>query len=184
MEIIEKKIVYEGKYLRVINKCFKTDKGKKHIWETIERKNIYGSGAVVIAALTKKREIILEKNWRAPLESSIIQFPAGLTDKEGETEEETAKRELLEETGYRAEKLIPIISVPLCPALTFTKATYFFAHEVEFVGKKRKEDMENIEVLKIPIKKIDDFLLNLPQDTELDIRVLGILWVLERKKLI
>ncbi|MEA1995683.1 MAG: NUDIX hydrolase [Campylobacterota bacterium] len=184
MEIIEKKIVYEGKYLKIVNKYFKTGQGKQHVWETIERKNIYGSGAVVIVALTKKREIILEKNWRAPLESSIIQFPAGLTDKEGETEEETAKRELLEETGYRVEKLIPIISVPLCPALSPTKATYFFAPEAEFVGKKRKEDMENIEVLKIPTEKIDDFLLNLPQDTELDIRVLGILWVLERKKLI
>ena len=74
--------------------------------------------------------------------------------------------------------------MPLCPALTFTKATYFFAPVAEFVGKKRKEDMENIEVLKIPIKKIDDFLLNLSQDTELDIRALGVLWVLERKKLI
>jgi ADP-ribose pyrophosphatase len=184
MEIIEKKIVYEGEYLRVINKCFKTDKGKKHIWETIERKNICGEGAVVIAALTKKREIILEKNWRVPLESSIIQFPAGLTDKEGETKEETAKRELLEETGYRAEKLIPIISTPLCPALTPTKATYFFAPVVEFAGKQNTEDAEKIKVLKISTEKIDDFLLNLPQDTELDIRVLGILWVLERKKLI
>ncbi|MCD6130095.1 MAG: NUDIX hydrolase [Deltaproteobacteria bacterium] len=184
MEAIEKKIVYEGKYLKMVNKYFKTGQGKQHVWETVERKNIYGEGAVVIVALTKNREIILEKNWRVPLESFIIQFPAGLTDKKGETKEEAAKRELLEETGYRAEKLIPIISVPLCPALTATKATYFFAPVVEFAGKQKTENTEKIKVLKIPTEKIDDFLLNLPQDTEVDIRVLGMLWVLERKKLI
>jgi ADP-ribose pyrophosphatase len=183
MEITKREVFCEGEHLRVIKKYFKKDT-EEGIYEVVERKNIHGKGAVVIIALTRKREIILERNWRFPLESFVIQFPAGLTDKEGESEEETARRELLEETGYRAEKLISIISVPLCPALTSTEATHFFAPEVEFVGKEEEDIAEKIEVLKIPIKKLNDFLRNLPPDTKLDLRVPGILWVLERKKLI
>ena len=183
MEITKQETLYEGKYLRMVKRHFKTDTGESD-WETIERKNIHGKGAVVIIALTKEKEVILERNWRVPLASFVIQFPAGLCDKEGESEEETARRELLEETGYRAEQLIPIIPAPLCPALTPTRATHFFAPKVELVGRENKEMDEKIEVLKVPIEKLDDFLLNLPKDTELDLRVPGILWVLERGKLI
>lgn len=181
MKIIKEKILGQGKHLRLWEQYFKTD-GEEVVWETVERKNIYGKGAVVVIASTKERELILEKNWRVPLKSFVIQFPAGLTDREGESEEETARRELLEETGYKAEKLIPIISVPLCPALTPTRATHFFAPQVEYAGKKEKDIAEEIEVLKIPVEKLDDFLLNLPLDTELDLRVPGIIRVLESKK--
>ena len=74
------------------------------------RKSIYNKGAVVIVALTTEGELILERNWRAPLESFVVQFPAGLSDREGESEEEVARRELLEETGYTADRLIPVIA--------------------------------------------------------------------------
>ena len=67
------------------------------------------------------------------------------------------------------------------PSLTSTRATHFLAPEVEFVGKEREEGAEEIEVLKIPVEKVDDLLLNLPENTELDLRVLGILWILDRK---
>ena len=183
MKIIKKETVFEGNYLKFVNKHSKTDTGE-HTWETIERKNIYGKGAVVIIALTKERELILERNWRAPLESFVIQFPAGLIDREGESEEDVARRELLEETGYKAERLIPITAVPLCPALTATRATHFFAPKAKFVGKENRDATEQIEVLKVPVEEVDNFLLNLPEDTELDLRVPGILWILQRKKLI
>jgi ADP-ribose pyrophosphatase len=184
MKITKKEIVFEGEHLKFVRKYFKTDIEGEGVWETVERKNIYGKGAVVIVALTKEGELILERNWRVSLESFVIQFPAGLTDKEGESEEETARRELLEETGYKAGKLIPIISVPLCPALTLTSAAHFFAPQVEFVGREKRISAEEIEVLKVPVEKLDDFLLDFPDDTELDLRVPGILWILERKKLI
>ncbi len=182
MKIIRRETVFEGNYLMVVKKYFE-GKGKG-AWEVVERKGTYGKGAVVVVALTKEREVILERNWRVPLESFVIQFPAGLLDRKGETEEEAARRELLEETGYKAGKLIPIVSVPLCPALTSTQATHFFAPEVEYIGGEEKDIAEEIEVLKLPVAKLGNFLLNLPENTKLDLRVVGILWVLEREKLI
>lgn len=184
MKITKKETIFDGNYLGVVRKHFITDTGKECFWETIERKNIHNGGAVVIVPVTKKRELILERNWRVPIESFVVQFPAGLTDKKGESEEEAARRELLEETGYRAEKLIPIVSVPLCPALTSTRATHFFAPDVEFTGNTMRDATEEIEVLKVPLEELDHFLFNLPEGTELDLRVPGVLCFLEKKKLL
>lgn len=184
MRITGREVAYEGKYIRILKKYYETDNGKTGAWETVERTNVYHRGAVVIVAVTKNGEVILERNWRVPVESFVIQFPAGLTDREGESEEETARRELLEETGYRATELIPIMPAPLCPALTTTEANHFLAPEVEYVGQERKDSSEVIEVLKIPGKNLSEYLLNLPEDTKLDLRVPGILWILENKKLL
>ncbi len=184
MRIIKRELAFEGDHLRLVNKYFQTDTGKEGIWETVERKNIHNRGAVVIIALTKNQEVILERNWRAPIESYIIQFPAGLTDVAGESEEETAKRELLEETGYLAGELIPIMVSPLSPTLTPTEGSHFLAREVEYIGQQREDTAEIIEVLKVPISELGQFLLNPPENTMLDLRVPGILWILEKKKLI
>ncbi len=166
-----------------MKKHFRTEAGEEGTWETVEKKNISDIGAVVVVALTKNREVILERNWRVPIESFVIQFPAGLRDILGENEEETAKRELLEETGYLAKDLIPIMVTPENPVITPTKVSHFFAPNAEYVGKVEKHAGEEIEVLKIPIEKLSDFLLNLPSETMLDLRVPGILWVLERGNL-
>jgi len=184
MKVIKKEIAFEGKYLRVINKYSITEEKKGVVWETIERTNVHDRGVVVIIALTNKKELILERHWRAPLESYYIQFPAGLMDVQGESEEEAARRELLEETGYLAKELIPIITLPVSPTLVAMRGTYFLAPEVKLVGNTNKEPSEEIEVLKVPAKNISQFLLNVPKNTELDLGVPGIIWILEQKNLI
>jgi ADP-ribose pyrophosphatase len=184
MRITKKEVAFEGNYLRLVKKHFRTDAGEEGVWETVERTNIHHKGAVVVIALTQRGEVILERNWRFPLECFVIQFPAGLSDRAEESEEETAKRELFEETGYLAKRLIPIMSAPVSPELTATEASHFFAPEVEFIGKRKKDTVEKVEVLKVPAEKLSDFLLNLPNDTKLDLRVPGILWILQRMKLI
>jgi len=184
MRITKRDTLFEGKHLRFVRKDAETGKGDKIAWETVERVNIHGRGAVVIIAVTGDRELILERNWRAPSESYIIQLPAGLTDIKGESEEETARRELLEETGYKADKLIPIVSLPLSPDLTSTSATHFFAPHVEFAGRTGEDLSEEIELLKVPLRELDDFLLSSARASELDLRVPGIIWILERMKLL
>jgi ADP-ribose pyrophosphatase len=176
-------INYEGKYLKFISRYYNI-KDKEIPWEFVKRKNIYNSGAVVIVGLTKEYELVLEKNWRMPIESYVIQFPAGLTDREDENEEEAAKRELLEETGYMAEKLIHIITTPECSVLTPTLVRHFFAPDVKYVGNERKDDLEKIEVLKVPVGDLSNLLLHLPDDTLLETRVPGIIWLLEKQGLL
>ena len=184
MKVTKRELAFEGEHLRLVNKRFRTNAGNEYIWETVERKNVHDRGAVIVVALTKSQEIILERNWRVPVESYVIQFPAGLTDVEGENEEETARRELLEETGYLAGELIPIMISPLSPTLTPTEGSHFLARDVEYIGKQREDTAEQIEVLKVPTSELGQFLLNPPENTMLDLRVPGILWILEKQGLL
>ena len=184
MRVTGKRTLYEGRYLRIVEKDITSSGGESRPWEAVERTNVRGSGAVVIVARTKDGELVFEKNWRAPIESWVVQFPAGLTDVEGESEEEAARRELLEETGYAARELIPLMLSPLSAAMTGTRAMHFYAPDVEFVGKPAVKDIEEIEVVKVPVDKADEFMLHLPEDVELDLRVPGILWFMRQKGLI
>lgn len=56
---------------------------------------------VLVLALTQQKEIILVRQFRPALRKHTLEFPAGSMEK-GETPEESAARELLEETGYQA----------------------------------------------------------------------------------
>jgi len=184
MIVTGKRTIYEGRYLRIVEKGVTGKDGDHRVWEAVERTNVHGSGAVVIIALTKDGDLLFERNWRAAIESWVIQFPAGLTDVQGESEEDTARRELLEETGYAAGQLVPLMLSPLSAALTSTRAMHFFAPDVEFVGKPVTRDIEEIEAVRVPVDRADDFMLNLPEGVELDLRVPGILWFMRQKGLL
>jgi len=178
LEVTRREVLFTGQYLSIIKKYFQTEKGE-YFWETVERTRSKGD-AVVIIPITGDGELILERNWRAASEQFVIQFPAGLNDKTGETEEEVARRELLEETGYLARELIPILRAPESPALISTGLSHYLAPGVVWIGCTNPDFAENIEVIKIPLNKVKDYLLNLPPDTCIDLRVPGILWFLEK----
>jgi len=65
---------------------------------------IESSDGVLILALTNDGNIILVRQFRHAIQSATLEFPAGSIEG-GETPEEAAARELLEETGYRAGSL-------------------------------------------------------------------------------
>ena len=184
MKVTKRETAFEGKYLRLVRKTSVTPTNEEVIWETVERTNVCGNGAVGIVALTRKGEFILERHWRAPIESYVIQFPGGLTDNHQESPEETARRELREETGYEANELVLFLSVPTCPGLSSSTVGFYFAPEVEYTGDVKRDIAEEMEILTIPKNDLPKFLLNLPDNTILDLKVPGIIWLLATKRLI
>jgi ADP-ribose pyrophosphatase len=179
MEITQRETVYEGKYLRMVNKTAVTVHKQEVVWETIERANIFDNRVVVVVALTVGNEFVMERQWRAAIESYVIQFPAGLMDIESESSEEAARRELLEETGYMAHKLVPILSAPTNPVLSPTIAYYYFAPDVEYTGGENRDTGEDIEVITVPKESIGQFLLTPPENTARDLAVPGIIRIME-----
>ncbi|KAJ9114310.1 hypothetical protein QFC22_005762 [Naganishia vaughanmartiniae] len=93
------------KWVRLKKIDWEDETGKKRVWEAAERCTRAKSGvdAVAIIALldhpSKPLSTVILEQYRPPIENTVIELPAGLVD-EGETPEEAAVRELIEETGY------------------------------------------------------------------------------------
>ncbi|MCF7853462.1 MAG: NUDIX hydrolase [Candidatus Pacebacteria bacterium] len=72
--------------------------GRKRTWETSARQG-RGGAVFMITKLQPSERYVLVRQYRPPMDAYVLEFPAGLVDP-GEDPEQTAVRELLEETGY------------------------------------------------------------------------------------
>ncbi len=169
LTIGEKRKVFQGNYLNVWETEFFDKEGQKKYWEWIERRN-----AIFIFPITPDQKIVLIKNFRVPLERYIIEMPAGLMDKENETEEDTTKRELLEETGYLAKMIIPACKPwPYRSGSSNGISKGFFATGLTKVNDNRGDATEDITVIKIKMEELIPFSLSLPPEILFDINIIS-----------
>ncbi|KAK4103345.1 hypothetical protein N658DRAFT_468049 [Parathielavia hyrcaniae] len=100
----------EAVWTKLVRKTYRDPNGVERTWESAERTtrpkdcDIDGVGIVAILEKDTGPEIVLQKQYRPPVDKICIELPAGLVD-EGETAEQAAIRELREETGYVAQVL-------------------------------------------------------------------------------
>lgn len=96
-------------------------------WDFVRRP--HSDACVGILAITAAEEIVLVEQFRVPVQRHVIEIPAGLVGDEaehvGESLATTARRELLEETGYQAGAMEPLISSPTSAGMT-SEITHFF----------------------------------------------------------
>jgi len=81
-------------------------------------------------------------------------LPGGLIDLEDSTNEEAARRELLEETGYHSSALIEMGKCYPQPAVLSNRCFFFLAENAEKMQEPQLDESEDIEILKIPLKEI------------------------------
>lgn len=174
---------FEGSFLKLKKRYFKTKSGKIETWEYIERKKSFGH-PIIIFALTKEKKVVLEKIYRVPFKCWVLELPAGLQDKKGENEKEVARRELLEETGFMAKNLSRIIQGPMNPGQSTDEAIYYFAKDVVFEKDPEHEDTEEIEVVEAPIKNLVRFIEKSSEKIKVDPKILSIVPILQKRKLI
>ena len=138
--------VYTGKLLHVHRDEVRLPDGKTSVREYIRH-----PGAVVVLPLTQSGELILERQHRYPLGRDFIEVPAGKIDP-GEQTLACAQRELLEETGYKAQDWRYITTVYPCIGFADERLVYYLAQDLAFEGHQRDDD-EFMEIFSLPLDR-------------------------------
>lgn len=172
MEIIEKKIVWQGSFMSAVEITYRDARGVVRTWEALERVGI--SGIVVMIAVTPDNNVVLIKQFRPPMGRDVIELPAGLVE-QGESMENAAKRELIEETGWSAGKIEFLAEGPISTGASTEALRAYICTDLEQVGKNGGDDSEIIEVIEIPIHKTQEFLRTAQlHGTLVDLKVFGL----------
>ena len=139
MKITETKEVYNCKLFRVTE-----DKAvdQKSGFE-IKRSVVRHAGSAVMMAMDDKKRILLVRQYRLPAEDYMWELPAGKVD-DGEKPMQAAKRELTEETGYKARKWTKLVSFFASPGYVQERMTIFLATDLT-KGEATPMDDEQIE---------------------------------------
>ena len=148
-------IVWQGKYIKVT---------KEGPWEYVSRTR--GVSAAVILAVddgpfgeAQDRHVILVEQYRVPLAAQSLELPAGLVGDEQEGEEvgSAAIRELEEETGYRAERMVELGRFHASPGMSSEGFTLLRAEGLTKVGAGGGVGSEDIKVHRVKLEEVPAF---------------------------
>ena len=139
--------LHTGKFLALIQEGH---------WEYVGRVN--ATGAALIFALTAEQKVLLVEQYRIPVHARTIELPAGIIGDEpgssNESHAQAARRELLEETGYAAERMEALTTGPACSGITSERVTLFHAAGLRRTGKGGGVAHEDITVHEVPLGEI------------------------------
>ena len=160
-------VEWEGKYIRVV---------RDGTWEFVERCG--GVHAVVIVA-EHEGEVVLIEQVRVPLgRRKCLELPAGLVGDEdpNATVEDTAIKELEEETGFTAERIEVIGEYFSSPGMVAEGFTLVRAHGLRRIGDGGGNEHEEIEVHLVPRAEIPAFVeRKRTEGTAIDVKLLLLL---------
>lgn len=146
-----REILFEGRWLRLL---------RHRDWEFVEHRSV--RGIVVIVAVTADGRLLLVEQERIPLGRRVIELPAGLVGDRADAADEAfadaARRELLEETGYAAERLVPILTGPMSPGRSADLYSFFRAEGLRLEQCGGGDATEDIRVHAVPLSEVHAWL--------------------------
>ena len=122
----------------------------------IHRSIVRHAGSAVMMAVDAKKRILLVRQYRLPANQFLWELPAGRLDR-GESPLKAAKRELVEETGYRARTWKKLVAFYASPGYVGEKMTIFLATDLT-EGEAQPMDDERIECRWFSSAEIDSML--------------------------
>ena len=158
--VLEEHLLYQGNWTNLVELSYEDEEKKLRKWEGLHRKNNV-EAVIIIAKMKPSERYIIIRQFRPPTNSYLLEFPAGLVDF-GETRDQTAIRELFEETGYvgEVEKISPRLYSS--PGILSEAVSFVHMHVNENLpGNKRpkaqNEPGEFITVFKKSVDEISAF---------------------------
>ena len=110
-------------------------------------------GAVAVVPVTDDGKVIVERQFRYPLDRVITEIPAGKLDSATEDRLSAAKRELQEETGYTADTWTELGDFHPTAAYCDEKITLYLATGLH-QGERHLDDDEFLNVMAVPIEEL------------------------------
>jgi ADP-ribose pyrophosphatase len=172
--LLSSKIVYKGKALKLMLNKVLLPTGRRTSREVIEH-----PGSVGVAPLFDDGKILLINQFRFSARKLLWEIPAG-TLESGETPESCARRELEEETGYKANRLQPLFKCYLAPGYSTELMHFFIAIGLKRTIQSLRED-EIISIRPISVKKA---ILMIEQGEIMDAKTICALSYLRASRLI
>ena len=123
----------------------RTDKVRTPDDERAERDVVIHPGAVAVLALDEAQQVLLIRQYRHPVRRLLWEIPAGLRDVAGEPPWATARRELLEEAGYRARDWRVLADYYTSPGFSTERLRVFLARDLEFVPEAERDFIPEAE---------------------------------------
>ncbi len=107
----------------------------------------------VVVVAVHEDNFVLVRQWRHGEGRITLEFPGGVCE-EGETPKETAARELLEETGFKANKMTRLCTVSANPALFRNHFSVFLAEDLEETEERKLDEDEILDFEELPIDEV------------------------------
>lgn len=164
--------IYDGQYLRMM---------KRGTWEYAERAHAGGLAAIIIA-VTPADQILFVEQFRVPLQARTIEMPAGLVGDidAGEGIEESAIRELEEETGWTAQQAQVLLIGPVSSGSSNEQIAFVRATGLSQVGAGGGVGDEDITVHAVPRTEAAAWLVRMmAQGFAMDAKLWAGLWMIE-----
>jgi len=145
--VIHSEQLVDGKLLKVYRDQVALADGKESIREWIDH-----PGASAVVPLFDDGSTLLVRQFRYPPRKIFLEVTAGKLDVKGESPMEVAARELEEETGWKARRFVPLVS--LYPGIGYSnEIIHFFIAEGLEEGMAAHSDGEQVEVVPLDFKE-------------------------------
>jgi ADP-ribose pyrophosphatase len=166
MRIIGEQVLHEQAWTLLKEKRYLDTRGREGRWTYIERRE-RREAAVVVATTEESGSLVLIEQFRIPFEAEVLEFPAGLIDP-GETPQQTAFRELAEETGYTGKVVHvgPGVSTTAGLSTEIVHMVYMLVAEEPAVVPQH-EGSERIRVFTLRPEEIGRFLSECEQSSRI-----------------
>jgi len=167
--------VFDGIILHLYKDTVELPNGKSATREVIRH-----VGAVGVIPMTDDGKVIIERQFRYPLNRVVTEIPAGKLDSYTEDRLSAAKRELEEETGYTAAEWIELGDYYPTPAYCDERITLYLARGLS-LGKRHLDEDEFLNFEAIPLSTlVEDVMAGRITDGKTQVAVLKAARLLEK----
>jgi 8-oxo-dGTP pyrophosphatase MutT (NUDIX family) len=104
-------------------------------------------------AITQEGEVLMVKQYRHPIEETLLEIPGGFVD-ENESAEETIRRELKEETGYEFSSILHVGKIAANPGVLNNFTQLFLAQGGVKTSAQKLDKNEDLEIEKISLHEL------------------------------